>query len=50
MVAVMFVVPVVTLVTTPLPLPTPVEIVATVLLDELQLTALVTSWLGDPLA
>ena len=50
MVAVMFVVPVVTLVTTPLPVPIPVAIVATLLFDEFQLTAVVTSWLGDPLA
>ena len=50
MVAVMFVCPAVTLVTNPLPVPIPVAMVATLVFDELQLTAVVTSWLGDPLA
>jgi hypothetical protein len=50
-VAVMTVVPVATLVATPLPpLLRPVLIVATPVLDELQVTAFVISWLADPLA
>ena len=51
MVAVMFVVPAATLVAKPLPpLPSPVLMVATLVFDELQLTAFVRSWLADPLA
>jgi hypothetical protein len=49
-VAVMTVCPVATLVATPLPLLRPVLIVAVLVLDELQVTALVISWLADPLA
>ena len=49
-VAVMTVVPTATLVATPLPLPFPVLIVAVLVLDELQVTAFVISWLADPLA
>jgi hypothetical protein len=48
--AVMTVVPGATLVATPLPLLRPVLIVATFVLDELQVTAFVMSWLPDPLA
>jgi hypothetical protein len=49
-VAVMTVVPAATLVATPLPLLRPVLIVAVLVLDELQVTAFVISWLADPLA
>lgn len=50
MVAVMFVDPVATLVARPLPLGRPLLIVATLVLDELQVTACVTSSIEDPLA
>ena len=50
MVAVMFVVPAATLVANPLPLLRPELIVATLVLDEVQVTASVRSWLLDPLA
>jgi len=51
MVAVTFVVPAATLVANPLPpLPRPVLIVATFVLDEVQVTAFVRSWLLDKLA
>jgi hypothetical protein len=45
MVAVIFVVPAATLVTTPSPLLRPVLMVAAAVFDELQVTAFVTSWL-----
>ena len=47
-VAVIFVVPAATLVATPLPLPRPELIVATLVLDEVQLTACVRSLLLVP--
>ena len=50
MVAVMFVVPAATLVASPLPLLSPLLIVATLVFDEVQLTAFVTSLLLNPLA
>ena len=49
-VAVMTVVPTATLVANPLPLLRPVLIVAVLVVDELQITAFVISWLADPLA
>ena len=50
MVAVIFVVPVATLVANPFPLLRPLLIVATFVLDELQVTAFETSSIVDPLA
>lgn len=50
MLAVMLVVPGVTLVANPLPLPTPLEMVATLVFDDVQVTAVVMSWLDDRLA
>jgi hypothetical protein len=48
--AVMFVVPAATLVATPLPLLSPVLIVAAIVFDEFQVTAFVTSLLLNELA
>ena len=50
MVAVMFVDPVATLVASPLPLGRPLLIVATLVLDEVHVTACETSSIVDPLA